>query len=356
MDSSGTCPACGINAGENPLESRATPDEKEPDGIAGMIEFDCSGPSEAEPGTRSEMPQWRMDLARRLQEIRQKREVGAAGGLEQRSANAPALSEVQLTTKLEDAESAPAKVSATPRVQRRSPRVLKPIPVAAPSSSPARATKATPMALKPVDLPLFRTEGSQSPSRAESEAVSERATASPDSLKDVRNLIDSIVIHPEGGHNVAATTQELPQSVVEAVLPSPDDRLILVSRTLSGLVDLLVVAICTGALIIATDVTSGIDIFDGKSLAVYSLLLFAVFFVYSAFFLGTANQTIGMMLTDLKLINAEDRRPHMGQILWRCFGYLVSVFMLGAGLLWGCFDRQSRCLHDRLSDTRVVRL
>jgi len=135
-----------------------------------------------------------------------------------------------------------------------------------------------------------------------------------------------------------------------------EDRLILLSRTLSGLVDLLVVAICTGAFIIAADMASGIDIFDRRSLIVYSLLLFAIFLVYSTFFLGTANQTIGMMLTDLRLVDSWEKRPGMRQILARCFAYLVSLLLLGIGLLWGCFDRQSRCLHDRLSATRVIRI
>ncbi len=181
------------------------------------------------------------------------------------------------------------------------------------------------------------------------------STGTGSGTQDIQSLIDSVVARQpgkaaEGAHQEQAAVRLPPPSVPR------EGRLILVSRTLAGMVDLLVVVMATGAFIITADAVSGIDILDSKSLTIYSLLLIAVFLLYSAFFLGTANQTIGMMLTDLKIINSEEKRPRLGQILWRCFGFLVSVLMFGVGLLWGCFDRQSRCLHDRISDTHVVRV
>jgi uncharacterized RDD family membrane protein YckC len=209
-----------------------------------------------------------------------------------------------------------------------------------------------------MDLPLFQSARSETkiPFKPIEDGLQKPSAGTESDKRDIRSLIDSIVVRQAGSESTIEAHQKPP---IVGVLPGSaplEGRLILVSRTLSGLVDLLVVAICTGSFIIATDIVSGIDIFDGKSLTIYCLLLLAVFFVYSTFFLGTANQTIGMMLTDLKIIDAAGERPRIGQILWRCFGYLVSVSMFGVGLLWGCFNRQSRCLHDRLSDTHVVRI
>jgi uncharacterized RDD family membrane protein YckC len=62
-----------------------------------------------------------------------------------------------------------------------------------------------------------------------------------------------------------------------------------------------------------------------------------------------------MMITDLRIVDADGRRPSVSQILRRCFGYLASVLVLGLGLLWSLFDRDSQCFHDRISDTRIVR-
>ena len=63
-----------------------------------------------------------------------------------------------------------------------------------------------------------------------------------------------------------------------------------------------------------------------------------------------------MMLTDLRIDTGSAARPRLSQIILRCGSYLLGIAALGAGLLWGCFDRQSRCLHDHVSHTRIVRV
>jgi len=62
------------------------------------------------------------------------------------------------------------------------------------------------------------------------------------------------------------------------------------------------------------------------------------------------------MITDLKVVAEERRRPAMRQLLIRCLGYVFSASCAGIGLIWGCFDRDSRCLHDKWSKTHVVRI
>ena len=128
------------------------------------------------------------------------------------------------------------------------------------------------------------------------------------------------------------------------------------SRTLAGLVDIIIVAVCASSFIFAVDVLEGIEVFDAVSVIYFALLVLATYFVYSFFFLGTANQTIGMMLTDLRIVGVSFERPRAIQILIRCIAFLLGSAGLGIGLLWSCFDRQSRCLHDQLSKTRVVRV
>ncbi len=141
-----------------------------------------------------------------------------------------------------------------------------------------------------------------------------------------------------------------------APLGEPHDaKLILLSRTLAGLVDLIIIIICAGLMIVTVDILEGIDTFDTVSKVHYGLLFLVMYFVYSVFFLGMAGQTIGMMLTDLRLTGASIRRPDVSQILVRCCAFLFGLAFAGLGLVWGCFDRQARCLHDLLSRTRVVR-
>ena len=135
-----------------------------------------------------------------------------------------------------------------------------------------------------------------------------------------------------------------------------ESRLILLSRTLAGLVDLIIVIICGSAFIFMVDVLEGISVFDRVSVSHYVLLLLLTYFVYSMFFLSTGTQTIGMMLTYLHVTGADTNRPKIIRILLRCIFFLLGLAALGIGLLWGCFDRQARCLHDRLSSTRVERI
>jgi uncharacterized RDD family membrane protein YckC len=135
-----------------------------------------------------------------------------------------------------------------------------------------------------------------------------------------------------------------------------EGKLILLSRTLAGLIDLLIVVLCAGAFIIAADFFTGIDVLDTVSLVHYGILLLAFHILYSVFFLGTVGQTIGMMITDLRVVQAGNGRPPAGMLLLRCAAFPLSLLALGIGVVWAVFDSDSLCLHDRLSGTRVARL
>jgi uncharacterized RDD family membrane protein YckC len=140
--------------------------------------------------------------------------------------------------------------------------------------------------------------------------------------------------------------------------PGPDQegKLILLSRTLSGLVDWIVIAFCTGAFIVAADYFSGIIALDRISLLLFFALFLLNYFLYSLFFLAASNQTIGMMITDLRVVGVANNRPSLGQLARRCCGYFMSVCFVGIGLVSALFDRGSLCFHDRISGTRVVRI
>jgi uncharacterized RDD family membrane protein YckC len=355
LDANGNCPVCNPAADEGAASTVTSKDEKEAGNYSGLIEMDYSSPAEATIPETPEMPQWRQDLARRLQEIRQKRESGGSGGPVQDKANPPT------GVKRYDAGATSldsgAQVSETPHTQHKAAKTPPHLfHSQGPSASPKRRpSKPAGTGQKADDLPLFPARQTRPSPPGQTQEPSLRRVSSPpgSGAKDTQSLIDSVISRKSASD--AAVIEQQSGIPIPASLPF-EDRLIMLSRTLSGLVDLLIVALSTGALIIAADMASGIDIFDRKSTMIYALLLLVVFFVYSAFFLGTANQTIGMMLTDLKLVDSEEKRPRMRQILWRCFSYLASLLMLGVGLLWGCFDPRCQCLHDRISDTRVVRL
>lgn len=325
---SGVCLACGHQIEAE--VSTAGADAKRSGDTQGTIEMNHSGGSQG-PSLEDELPRWRQELSQRLHVIKQKRDTAA---------------DVPHT----DAE-----------------EIISPFP--APQSQEAAQPGAPldhPMGkmgdLKPAQDPFSKC-GSEEPSGFQLPQNSRKKTKKSQELRAVGSV--SKTKQPDPGEirnliDIAIVRQAVqPDAPVLSVANRPafyEGKLILLSRTLSGLIDLIVIVLCAGGCIIAADFFSGITILDSVSLAIYSLLFVLTYFLYSLFFLGTSNQTIGMMITDLRIVGAGGRRPLLLQLLGRCFGYLLSLLGLGIGLLWGLIDRESQCLHDRLSNTRIVRI
>ena len=334
----GVCLICGLRvAADIPAQNPEAADPTTPElegaaeenatGHSGMIEMDYSEGTESEEA--SEVPPWRQELSQRLHEIKQKREAVAA-----------TQQESKLTAPVSQAKAAEALSALQARLLEKMPP-RKPQPPAAPP--PRQKT------LEPVP-----------PEPAVREPIPPPAPQ-PDE-REIRNLIDNAVSRqaPQLIAPVIAAQTISPAVVAEDYepesLPDEEGKLILLSRTLSGLVDLIVLILCTGVFIICADFFSGILVLDGVSLLNFSLLFLLNFFLYSLFFLSASNQTIGMMITDLRVVGVGRNRPTVRQLLGRCCMYLISLFCLGIGLLLSLFDRDNKCLHDRTSGTRVVRI
>jgi uncharacterized RDD family membrane protein YckC len=176
---------------------------------------------------------------------------------------------------------------------------------------------------------------------------------------EMQDVIDGFIATMSAGEIPEPSLADVPISSPAAgdqIEPEKAEKLILLSRTLSGLVDLIIITLCGSACVFGADIVSGIVIVDSASILNYSLLMMGIFFLYSVFFLGTTNQTMGMMITELRLVGKQGERPGVGRILLRCVAFLLSVLPLGIGLIWGFFNSESECLHDRLSGTHVVRI
>jgi uncharacterized RDD family membrane protein YckC len=135
-----------------------------------------------------------------------------------------------------------------------------------------------------------------------------------------------------------------------------EGRLIFLSRTLSGLVDLVLIFLFSGIFLTASDKVAGDPLLSSMGLWNFTLLFLMIYCFYSLFFLGTNSQTIGMMVTDLRVVGIAGNRISWRQVGLRCALFLPSLFVLGLGLLMGLFNRDHLCLHDKLSGTCVVRI
>lgn len=88
----------------------------------------------------------------------------------------------------------------------------------------------------------------------------------------------------------------------------------------------------------------------------YQLLLLAVSYAYFAGFWVRGGQTLGLRTWKLRLIDYDGGPVTWTQATWRFLAAMLSWLCLGLGFLWVLVDPEKLAWHDRLSDTRLVRL
>jgi uncharacterized RDD family membrane protein YckC len=76
---------------------------------------------------------------------------------------------------------------------------------------------------------------------------------------------------------------------------------------------------------------------------------------YLIAFTAAGGQTIGKMLTGIKVICDDGRRVDLGSAVLRAGGCLASLLTAGLGYVPAFFTSDARALQDRVAGTRVVR-
>ncbi|SMF08953.1 Uncharacterized membrane protein YckC, RDD family [Alteromonadaceae bacterium Bs31] len=76
------------------------------------------------------------------------------------------------------------------------------------------------------------------------------------------------------------------------------------------------------------------------------------------FFWCRAGQTAGMRAWRLQVVERRElphiKTPGFKNALVRAPLALLSLLFFGAGYFWGLFNKEGDCLHDKLSNTRVI--
>lgn len=86
------------------------------------------------------------------------------------------------------------------------------------------------------------------------------------------------------------------------------------------------------------------------------LVLILLHVAYKVFFVGRFGATPGKMVLKLKVVMADGSRVTYGRALTRFFAEIVSALTLYIGYIMAAFDEEKRALHDRICNTRVVRV
>jgi uncharacterized RDD family membrane protein YckC len=96
------------------------------------------------------------------------------------------------------------------------------------------------------------------------------------------------------------------------------------------------------------------DLVDALS-GSFALLWIGLSWVYITWFTRHGGQSPGKMLCGIRIVSMDGREPSWGQAVLRPAGYLLSWLPLGLGFVLAAFPPSKRALHDRLTDTRVIR-
>lgn len=148
--------------------------------------------------------------------------------------------------------------------------------------------------------------------------------------------------------------------VIEAVEPAVTvtslPREILLSRILAAILDLSLAGVIGFSFCLLASRALSLDFFSLVSFRLGVVCTAAIYLFTSFFFLLGAGQTPGMYFTRLRLVSEKQQASiSIGAVaLWIFLHPPVTVTLVG--LLWGLFDPWRRCIHDRLSGTRVVSL
>ncbi len=133
------------------------------------------------------------------------------------------------------------------------------------------------------------------------------------------------------------------------------DRSILLSRILGGLVDFVVVLICSIPFFFTLNYLSRPEDMNHFTLSMMAGIPILIYHLYSLLFLCFAGQTVGMMIAEIQVIDAQNDLPSHMQAIRRTLVFLLTLFT-GIFLLWPVFHRKCRGLQDILSGTEVVRV
>ena len=71
---------------------------------------------------------------------------------------------------------------------------------------------------------------------------------------------------------------------------------------------------------------------------------------------GGPGQTLGKKALGLRVVTPEGERIGYLKAFARYIGRIISGVILGIGFIMAAFDDEKRTLHDRMCDTRVVRV
>ncbi len=130
----------------------------------------------------------------------------------------------------------------------------------------------------------------------------------------------------------------------------------LTRRFIGGVLDLVFVALMVSPAFAAVYYTGG-KWTDRNVIEMLSAVTAATMFAYMTVSVALTGRTLAMRMLSLKTIDLRTGLiPTGGQAIKRAFGFVFGLAFLGFGQMYALIDRDNRTVHDRISNTLVVRM
>jgi uncharacterized RDD family membrane protein YckC len=145
---------------------------------------------------------------------------------------------------------------------------------------------------------------------------------------------------------------------------TPDDRArpqtalvpvaTLAERRWAGAIDVLFLGFTYAGFLGLFRSLGGQITFDKTDAVIYLTMGYLFYAFYFSLFITLAGSTPGMQLRGLSVVRLDGSLPDTRQLLWRCFGYMLSGATLMLGFLWALWDEDHFTWQDRISQTYVT--
>ena len=154
--------------------------------------------------------------------------------------------------------------------------------------------------------------------------------------------------------SIRITKTETPKPEVLAENDVIDDLAPISMRFNAGLFDLIIGGFSSFALLSPLVIIGG-NWFSWSGVAAFGAVWATVMFLYLTISIGMHGKTLGMRMFGLELIDAEENDyPTFHQAAVHSAVYLLTVPLLGAGLIPMVFNEEQRAAHDLAAGTMIV--
>ena len=86
------------------------------------------------------------------------------------------------------------------------------------------------------------------------------------------------------------------------------------------------------------------------------LIPFVMVVAYFISFWGWKGQTLGMMVTRIRIVRFTGENINWGDTIMRFLGFIISFLFIFLGHIWIAADSRRQGWHDKIADTYVIRI